>query len=63
MDDTDIATEREELARAAAISQRKPTGPAAMGFCHFCETPIAVGHRWCNVDCRNDWQAEHPDGR
>lgn len=57
MDDIDRAAEREEIARAAAQSARKPEGPLANGECHWCEERIPEPMRWCNADCRNKWEA------
>jgi len=30
----------------------------ANGYCHNCAHPIPDGHRWCDADCRNEWEAE-----
>jgi hypothetical protein len=56
MDDTDRATEREENARADALRERKPAGPEATGQCLNCERPLAPGLRWCDSECRDEWQ-------
>jgi hypothetical protein len=55
-DELDLASEREEIARAAAISLRRPEGPAATGECLECEEPVGAGVRWCCAGCRDDWQ-------
>lgn len=58
-DNLDIATEREELARAAAMTQRKPEGPrTSSGKCLYCSCVVLPGFRWCDASCRDDWQAE-----
>jgi hypothetical protein len=54
-DPTDIATEREELARNAALTQRKPEGPQATGRCLYCDEPLTHG-RWCNAQHRDLWE-------
>lgn len=30
--------------------------PAARGTCLNCEETVAAGRRWCDQDCRDDWQ-------
>lgn len=52
----DMASEREqqELERARAF--RKPVGPDPTGHCLYCGAPLAEGLRWCDVDCRDDWE-------
>lgn len=47
--------DREVLERAA-LSHRKPAGPAYTGHCLNCEAPVAAPLRWCNAGCRDDWQ-------
>lgn len=55
-DVSDLASQHEQLFLDAALSARKPTGPAACGHCHNCETPLPEGERWCDADCRTDWE-------
>ena len=55
----DLAREREELIRAAALAERKPEGPMATGYCLECGHPFPAhrdGRRWCNAECRDDWE-------
>ena len=52
----DQANEAAEIFRRAAISQRAPEGPAATGECHNCGAGLAVGLRWCDAACRDDWE-------
>lgn len=59
MDISDTATAREELDRDLALKARKPPGPAATGFCLFCDADVAEGLRWCDSDCRDDWEREN----
>jgi hypothetical protein len=58
MDDFDRAAEFEELRRQLALGFRKPAGPPATGHCVFCGEAVAQGVRWCNRDCREDWERE-----
>jgi RNA polymerase-binding transcription factor DksA len=30
--------------------------PEATGFCLSCGEPLPDGRRWCNADCRDDWE-------
>lgn len=30
--------------------------PGARGTCLNCDEKIAAGRRWCDQDCRDDWQ-------
>lgn len=57
-DNLDIASEREELARQAAITTKRPTGPVATGRCLHCDEIVADIQRWCDVDCRDAWQRD-----
>ena len=64
-DIADLASEREELIRAAALAERKPEGPKATGHCLECGHPFAVhkdGRRWCNAECRDDWERRNGRG-
>ena len=55
-DNLDIASDREELARSMAQTLRKPTGPAPMGACFYCAASVRDGVRWCDSDCRDEWE-------
>lgn len=39
-----------------ALLGRKPDGPQATGRCLCCGKPLANGVRWCDADCRDDWE-------
>lgn len=56
MDESDMATVREQQFTDAALSARKAEGPAYTGFCAYCgeATP---GVRFCDADCRDGWDA------
>lgn len=47
--------EREEVLRRkyqpAARLEVEPTGE-----CLNCFEPVPVSHRWCNAECRRDWE-------
>jgi len=62
----DIASENEMMARAAAVYsiQSKPVAAVATGYCLECGEPIDLaveGKRWCDKDCRDDWQRWNPE--
>lgn len=59
-DNLDIAAEREELARQAAIAARRPAAPAPIGACLYCGERLPAPMRWCNADHRNEWQELNP---
>lgn len=55
-DEADIANERVELIISTALKVRRPIGPVPNGRCYNCAEPVADGLRWCDNDCRDDWQ-------
>ena len=55
-DEADIANERVELFTLAALKIRRPVGPTPNGRCYNCAEPIATNLRWCDNDCRDDWE-------
>jgi len=60
LDDADRAT---EAFHREAVSNKRPEGPAPDGFCHNCGALLHIrthpdpDARWCDADCRDDWQA------
>ena len=60
MDVADIAqsaAERlEEAARRFGPGGHLAPGPLATGYCLWCEEPLEGGRRWCDSDCRDDWE-------
>jgi len=61
-DFADMGAAREELDREVAIKNRAPAGPAAIGYCLSCGEAVGDGMRWCDAECRDDWQAEQRRG-
>jgi hypothetical protein len=60
-DELDRAEQAIETMLAIQINNaRQPSeSVVATGFCLFCESPISeLGRRWCNADCRDDWERE-----
>lgn len=58
MDDLDRASEREQQARDSAISSamNKPPEAIAIGRCLDCDEPLSNDLRWCDANCRDNWQ-------
>ena len=52
----DQGTEAAQTFLDAALSQRKPEGPTPCGFCYNCNAQVASDQRWCDRDCRDDWE-------
>ena len=46
-----------EVARGLA-AVRRSAGLEEHGPCHFCDEPLAPGRRFCNIDCRDDYEKE-----
>lgn len=57
-DAIDKACEREQLDRDLAIqSARKGVSEAPVtGHCLWCNAELAQGKRWCDAECREDWE-------
>ncbi|MDR2092328.1 MAG: DUF2116 family Zn-ribbon domain-containing protein [Azoarcus sp.] len=54
----DLANATAEKIAADALHQRKPEGPMPTGVCLYCGEPLPDGRRWCDANCRDDWQKE-----
>jgi hypothetical protein len=59
VDDADRAQRLQQVAndsavRAARQSRRASMGPASR-VCFNCDDPLPAGHRFCDVDCRDDY--------
>lgn len=58
-DEADIAGAHEERNIAQCIrTNRKPLGPVPNGRCHWCDEIVPDEARFCDTDCRDDWQRE-----
>lgn len=55
-DEADRADEQAEQTLRAALLRRLPAGPDATGLCLWCGIEVAFGVRWCDRDCRDDWE-------
>lgn len=62
-DPIDQANDHIERETAVLLKARKPSGPAATGYCLFCDEPVGTGQRWCDAECRDGWEADHKAAR
>jgi hypothetical protein len=58
MDVIDQANERADqfLSHSLATAAKQPQLPPASGKCFNCDEDVAAGERFCDCDCRDDWQ-------
>jgi hypothetical protein len=58
MDEIDRANDRAQqfLDHSLATAAKAATLPAANGHCLNCEEVVADAERFCDCDCRDDWQ-------
>lgn len=42
----------------AMKNSRKEGEPRATGYCLFCGEPVPWVCRWCDADCRDDWEKQ-----
>lgn len=40
------------------LSKKKEIGAVATGQCLWCDADVPHDHRWCDGECRDEWQAE-----
>ncbi|MEI8210138.1 MAG: hypothetical protein WCG16_13085 [Methylococcales bacterium] len=61
MDEADKTERVMEIMNQAHLSNSHRFVPSikAMGYCHFCDAPVAENFRWCDAKCRNNWEKEH----
>lgn len=62
MDDADRADHTAEQTLQAALDVRRADGPVPCGACHFCGETVARGVRFCDIDCRDDWERRQAQG-
>ena len=56
-DDTDRAQSPIEKNLQDAIGRtRSRPAMARTGQCHFCDSDVAAGIRFCDIGCRNDYE-------
>lgn len=52
---SDTAQFFQEVSIRNALS-KSVVGPVATGSCLNCTEPVEKPKRWCDADCRDDWQ-------
>jgi hypothetical protein len=58
-DFADEAQKTIELEQAGHLAKSKrPTGPQADGFCHYCNGNVESLMRWCDTECRDAYDEE-----
>jgi len=55
-DDIDRAQNEVERLHAEAMRLVKPAGPVATGRCLYCDEILDDHARWCDGDCRDQWE-------
>jgi hypothetical protein len=56
MDIADLAQIQNEQLDALRVGAHKPVAPPANGTCLWCGAPLAGKQRWCDADCRDEWE-------
>jgi len=59
MDEADITAERLEREMELIIKRRAAAGPGPTGHCLWCGAALRAPLRWCDADCRDDWERDH----
>jgi len=58
-DPIDAASEHEAMLLAVACTYRRPEGPRGTGLCLSCGEPVESPRRWCDAECRDQWEKEN----
>ncbi len=61
-DPLDQARHTSDMLLQHSLAHREPEAPAACGHCLYCQTALKPPRRWCNADCRDDWQNDQKRG-
>lgn len=57
MDDADRAREFQQAEIERGIRYRKPA-PRYTGNCNWCDAPVEARNKFCDADCRDDWEKD-----
>lgn len=55
-DDIDRAQNEVDRLHAEALRARKVEGPSPTGRCLYCDDIVSDTLRWCDVNCRDNWE-------
>lgn len=62
-DEADKGNEAAELFLKSALYQRKrktvPIHIKGIGICLYCLEEVEGDRRWCNAECRDEWEKEN----
>lgn len=61
MDEADRAQIEIEREIERQVAHRQPDGPQPTGRCLWCGMGVTGGRRWCDPECRDEW--EHDQDR
>lgn len=59
MDDADRAQIEIERWQEMIRRPRLPRAPEPTGECLWCGEAVQPGRRWCDADCRDEWERDH----
>jgi len=59
VDEADFSAERMQRELDHLLRLRSASGPTATGRCLSCGAPLREPLRWCDTDCRDDWERAH----
>ena len=59
MDDADRA-DREDIIKEQAIAaiRRRNDSLPGIGYCYYCNAELRGGNRFCDAECRDDYETE-----
>lgn len=57
-DEVDITAERLEREMALMLRRRAEAGPEPTGHCLWCGARLRRPLRWCDAECRDDWERD-----
>lgn len=55
-DPFDRAAQLQRIDIERGRTMKRPEGPTADGSCHWCGAEVGPLRRWCDADCRDNWQ-------
>lgn len=62
-DIADVANDNleSEIKRALSLINSSEVAKAN-GACLYCNEPLSLPRRWCDADCRDNWEKEQKNG-
>lgn len=64
-DEADIGNQLAEHFMSLSLKTKlKAEGPdKLLGLCYACGKEVSAHQRWCDAECRDDWEAKQKDPR